>query len=413
MARGDRFHVSDAWPTGRVEENRAEAVVQLVANHTVIVGQSRSGKTTAARRLLEEILLWTDARIVLFDPNADFRWLNEVNPDSPDGDFRALWDGVRPHIKIATRNGGAAPWGIPWGKLSLDEMAAFLKLDPADTFAEYQHLRRHYAFEETRAKQKTQQGGGPTASDNDLGTIDEFKASQYFQIAFDDVLERYRLRLEKLSNRKAWASAAGNDLDSILKSEFRAAVIDLSVDDEEVRVMTVARALEVVWRQGEETRTAAMSAAGTPNAPWPGTLVVIDEAHLFAAPGPLDPQRRLVSERIERFSDQGKKFNLYLMLITQQPTKLNQRILAECNNRIILGMNERLSLRLLEDTYGGIRGRYDGALTFTPGEALLEGRLLCDETPPPSMPRGVRFIPARTREGGGAPPTDWAKPKKA
>lgn len=139
-------------------------------------------------------------------------------------------------------------------------------------------------------------------------------------------------------------------------------------------------------------------------------MVVIDEAHLFAPPSTDDPQKRAVCERIERFADQGKKLNLYLIAITQQPGKLHKGVLSECNNRIILRMNERLSLKVLEDTYGGIRGRYDGALTFNQGEALLEGALLCDEVPPPATPRGARFLMARTKEGGGTPKADWARP---
>lgn len=138
-------------------------------------------------------------------------------------------------------------------------------------------------------------------------------------------------------------------------------------------------------------------------------MVVIDEAHLFAPPTSDDPRKRAVGERIERLADQGKKLNLVLMVITQQPQKLNKNVLAECGNRIVLRVNERVSLRTLEEMYGGLRGRYDGALTFNPGEALLEGAILCDETPPAVLPRGVQFVLARTREGGGTPPTDWAR----
>jgi DNA helicase HerA-like ATPase len=145
---------------------------------------------------------------------------------------------------------------------------------------------------------------------------------------------------------------------------------------------------------------------------WPGTLVVIDEAHLFAPPATEDSRKRAVCERIERFADQGKKLNLYLMVITQLPNKLHKGVLSECSNRIILRVNERLSLKALEDIYGGVRGRYEGALTFNPGEALIEGAILCDETPPPVTPRGVRFLKARTREGGGSLNMDWARLKR-
>ena len=85
-------------------------------------------------------------------------------------------------------------------------------------------------------------------------------------------------------------------------------------------------------------------------------------------------------------------------------------MLAECNNRLILRVNETSSLRALEEIYGGSRGRYSGALNFNPGEALVEGALLCDELPPPTVPRGVRFKLANTKEGGGTPRTDWARP---
>ncbi len=420
MARGG-FRATNDWPRGRETKPQADAVQELGANHTLIVGQSRSGKTNAARRLIEEILLWTEARIVLFDPNGDFLWLKEVNPDISNlnsgemedrEDFAPLWnERVRPFITVASKREDGAPWGIPWGKLTLEEMAAFLNLDPAETFAEYQVFRRHYEFEETRWMERNPDDGSEPRKGRDLGTIRTFKDSQYFKIGSGDAIDRYRLRLESLEARPAWALTSSNDLDSLLRSSFKGAVIDLSMGDEEVRAMTAARALEVVWKQGEEYRTEAMRAEPGSVISWPGTIVVIDEAHLFAAPGPLEPRRRLLSDRIERFADQGKKFNLYLMLITQQPNKLNQRILAECSNRVILRMNERLSLRLLEETYGGIRGRYDGALTFSQGEALLEGALLCDENPPPPMPRGVLFLRACTREGGATPPRNWARPK--
>jgi DNA helicase HerA-like ATPase len=414
------------WPIGRPEAQKA-AVKELLGGHTLIVGQSRSGKTNAARRLFEEVLLWTDIRIVLFDPNGDFRWLNQVDSKTDDKDFAADWNRLAQHIRVLTPD-GSEQWGIPWGQLSLDEMAAFLKLDPVETFAEYQILKAHYAFEvERRKKSGTFEKGG-------LGNIAEFAQSSYFRNASRRLLrvadmvkrmlglttgaaseatDRYRLRLETLASRNAWATTPGKDLDSILKGDFRAAVIDLSLDDEEVRAVTIARALEVLWKTGLARRTEAISAASEGRAAplWPITVVAIDEAHMFAGPGPFDPQRRLVSERIERLADQGKKFNLYLFLVTQQPGKLNQRILAECNNRIILRMNERVSLELLEAAYGGIRGRYNGALTFRTGEALFEGSLLCDETPPSSMPRGVQFLKARTREGGGNPPNTSAELK--
>lgn len=384
------FRVADGWPQRRASaEVQAQAVQALVANHTLIVGQSRSGKTNAARRLIEEILTWTDTEIVILDPNADFKQLNRLGSDRSDKEFVRRWQEIRSTIGIAAPDGEA--WGIRWEKLSFDEMAAFLRLTPQEKFAQYRHLDRHYKYEKERRT---------------LGTLQEFANSPYFEIAVGEEVERYRLLLEELAARGVWATVEKKDIDSLLAGKYRGIVMDLSIDDEEVRTITMARTLEVLWRRGEEKRKAFLESGDQ----WVGTLVVIDEAHLFAPPSTDDPQKRAVCERIERFADQGKKLNLYLMAITQQPGKLHKGVLSECNNRIILRMNERLSLKVLEDTYGGIRGRYDGALTFNPGEVLLEGALLCDEIPPPATPRGAHFLMARTQEGGGTPKTDWARP---
>jgi DNA helicase HerA-like ATPase len=382
------FHVAEGWPyKGPLHD---DAVQRLVANHNLIVGQSRSGKTDAARRLIEEILVWTDANVVILDPNADFKLLGELRRNPSDKDFVKRWQLIGPKIEIAAPDG--ATWGIRWDKLSFGEMAAFLRLTAKESFPEYRHLDRHYKYQK-----------------NKLGTLKEFAEGPYFGVAVGEDLERYRLLLQELADTNAWATTnTKKDLDTLLAENHRCVVVDLSIDDEQVRMITVARALELLWREAEKKRKKFLRRRGS----WAGTLVVIDEAHVFAPPSSDDPQKRAVCERIERFADQGKKLNLYLMVITQQPSKLHKGVLSECNNRIILRMNERLSLDALENTYGGIPGRYDGALTFNkPGEALLEGALLCDEVPSPPIPRGAKFMPARTKEGGGTPKADWARPK--
>jgi hypothetical protein len=72
---------------------------------------------------------------------------------------------------------------------------------------------------------------------------------------------------------------------------------------------TAERTLEVLWKDGESKRKEFLR---NPNSSWLGTVVVIDEGHLFAPPETPDPQSQLVSERIQRFADQGKKLKLNL-----------------------------------------------------------------------------------------------------
>jgi len=147
---GPGFDVADLWPLAKAPEDAKKKAVQaLVANHSLIVGQSRSGKTTAARRLLEEIVTWTDTRLVILDPNADFRLLKEIDPkldvtNSENKIFAGRWNKLAKTIGVASPTGGA--WGIRWSKLDLKEMAAFLRLTPGENFEEYRHLDRHLKY---------------------------------------------------------------------------------------------------------------------------------------------------------------------------------------------------------------------------------------------------------------------------
>jgi hypothetical protein len=402
------FAIAQYWPRpGASIKIKQTAVKELIANHTLIVGQSRSGKTNAARRLIEEILLWTDARVIILDPNADFRLLKELDTDLDMSDpenveFSSEWSKVAQQLGVATPTGTA--WGIKWSALSLQEMAAYLNVSPTEAFEEYRHLDRHLKYEKQMERRRKSQG-----QDTSLGTISEFMTSGYFDLAVGEDLERYRLRLQELSELDVWwKGGTTKDLDSLFDGDYRAVVVDLSQYSEQVRMITASRTLQALWGRGECRRKKFLQ-SNTER--WNGTVVVIDEAHLFAGPKPEDPQKQLLGERIQRFADQGKKLNLYLVLVTQQPGKLHPEVLAELNNRIILRVNERRSLIALEETYGGLRGRYNGALTFQKGEALIEGALLCDESPEPAMPRGIQFNKARTKEGGGTPNTDWAIPR--
>ena len=142
----------------------------LVANRTLIVGQSRSGKTHAARRLIEEILSWTDTRVVILDPNADFRSLRQLSDSTLSDDstgFADRWEKLGRSIAIVADEPDATAWGIDWTNLTLHDMAAFLRLTPSNTFAEYQHLKRHLNY--FRSKEQKKKGS----------TIEDFRKTKY------------------------------------------------------------------------------------------------------------------------------------------------------------------------------------------------------------------------------------------
>lgn len=200
------FDVAEQWPLLRVSRTFKErAVGALVANHTLIVGQSRSGKTNAARRIVEEILTWTDARVVILDPNADFRVLSELDPSMAENtEFAGRWSALGKRLEVARPDGPS--WGIKWSELSQEEMAAFLRLTPTDDFAEYRHFDRHLKYERET---------------NGLSTLDSFKNSKYFQVAVGEDLERSDCDLSKFPSSMSGTRATAGKI-SIHCSKHRA-----------------------------------------------------------------------------------------------------------------------------------------------------------------------------------------------
>ena len=63
---------------GQKKSDLVVVPANLVASHTIIVAQSGSGKSVFLGRLIEEILLNTEARCLVLDPNSDFRSMHQV-----------------------------------------------------------------------------------------------------------------------------------------------------------------------------------------------------------------------------------------------------------------------------------------------------------------------------------------------
>jgi uncharacterized protein len=54
---------------------------------------------------------------------------------------------------------------------------------------------------------------------------------------------------------------------------------------------------------------------------------------------------------------EGRKFGLYLIVVTQRPQKVHENVLSQCENLVLMRMNSAV----------------DRATTFRQGEALVAG----------------------------------------
>src|SRR2546425_9807770 len=81
-----------AKPGGQSVEEMVSVPAESMANHTVIIAQSGSGKSFFLGRIVEELLLKTRARCLILDSNADFRKVDEA--EDP-----ALWSSASYDLK--------------------------------------------------------------------------------------------------------------------------------------------------------------------------------------------------------------------------------------------------------------------------------------------------------------------------
>ena len=115
---------------------------ETMETHTVIIAQSGSGKSFFVGRLIEELMLASKARVLIFDPNSDFRKIKEVQDQSlwtnakydgkkgklPHEESRAVFSDVWSRIPMRVRTGpgvGAESdvLQVRWLSLSMDFLA--------------------------------------------------------------------------------------------------------------------------------------------------------------------------------------------------------------------------------------------------------------------------------------------------
>src|SRR5262249_54911205 len=107
--------------------------------HTFLCGQSGSGKTYALGLILERLLLDTDLRVVVLDPNSDYAQMARVRK----GTARELAKRYRAAASgVIVRRGTRGPGRLAVRMADLDPaiQAAMLRLDPVDDREEYADL---------------------------------------------------------------------------------------------------------------------------------------------------------------------------------------------------------------------------------------------------------------------------------
>src|SRR3954454_22839253 len=377
-----RWLESQLGATARLDLGAARpaalGAVQLAAagftRHTFLCGQSGSGKTYTLGLLIEQLLLRTDLKVIVIDPNSDYVHVTEIDREGLTEDERRRADALPDRVKVF-RHHGVNRLRIRYGRLPLDQQALALELDPIEDAELYDSLRR-----------VTQ------------GMADTEYSLRDLRARLDPLEEPARglaLRIDTLAAADWSVCAEPDDPPPVaqLPPDWRGAILDIGeLPHPRERSAVVASVLSALWE-------------------WRGrrepVLVVIDEAHNVCPAKPADRAQALAIEHAVRIAAEGRKYGLYLFLSTQRPDRLHPEVLAQCENLVLMKVNSAAAIDLLAQTFSHVpRRMIELAPTFTIGQGLVAGRL----SPLPMLFSSGR---RRSAQGGADVPATWAETASA
>ena len=330
---------------------------QGFSRHTFLCGQSGSGKTYALGVILEQLLLGTDLRIVVLDPNADFVRLGETRSDAPPDAARRMEDiDLRVLGADAT---SAEPLRARFATMPRHAQAAILRMDPLADRAEYNaflHLMGDLAHMDIPQLVSTLRNG-----DQDAQALGQ--------------------RIENLAvlDWEIWAQQQQSAAE-VVAGGARVTVMDLSgLSDPQEPLALSLDLVEQLWTQ---------RGARIP------TLIVIDEAHNLCPATPRGPIEASLVERLTQIAAEGRKYGLWLFLSSQRPSKIDPQVLSQCDNLVVMRMNSPGDAAELTGMFGFAPAAMLALSNyFRQGEALVAGGFV----PRPAL---IRVGQRLTHEGG-------------
>jgi uncharacterized protein len=335
--------------------------------HTFLCGQSGSGKTYSLGVILERLLIETDLRMVILDPNSDFVRLGQVRPGVDPALAGHYQQAARAVAVYSAGSPGERRLRLHATEIDPATQAAVLRLDPIDDREEYATLAELLA-------------GGNTLSFEDLEKTDTPEA------------RRLSLRVRNLGIDRfgMWAlGQPGSVLDAVRDEAIRCVVVDLgSLPSREEQSLVASAVLGDLWRRRQERKP---------------VLIVIDEAHNVCPAEPADELVAKAADHAVRIAAEGRKFGLYLLVSTQRPQKIAENVLSQSDNLVLLRLNSLADTAFTQATFSFVPpSLIDRAVTFHQGEGLIAGKI----SPQPALLRFGRRI---TEEGGSDVPATWAR----
>lgn len=356
---------------------RSEVPVSLsirgFRRHLAIIAQTGSGKTYLSGIIVDE-LLRRGGTIIMLDPHADYVFLSR----KIDGKKHELSDRMTVFRSPASTGryteadvGKIEPFEICFSDLDFDEIRLLSRIGRNYTniinglqraLNELKMRKENFQVEDLLEELENAGKWKENDPDVDPKIVDGARSAVKY--------------LRRLMKMRVFTSASTN-IGQIL-GPMHLSVVDLSGLDDEVSDYIAYKILSDTYEK-----------ISTGEFEYP-VFIFVEEAHRFIPATGTTHSSRM----IKKIAAEGRKFGVFLVVITQRPSKIHSDALSQCNSQIIMRItnpkdqeavaasSERLGETLLNDLPG-----------LNTGEAVIVGEM----TRAPIMARIRKRV---TREGG-------------
>lgn len=358
--------------------NRPEVPVLLDPNglrrHLAIIAQTGAGKSYLAGKLFES-LLQLGATVLIFDPNSDYVQLrkaagHEQRPydaaeKTPFADDVSIYriPGIQGRRFSNTLVGPTQDFAVRFADLDPDEICDLAGIGERAT-----NLRAAV----TRACERLQRRGVDYRPAELIEELKGHKSPAEPAPVLDDAddaappLGREDVRaarksvryIERLADFAVWGYQ-NVAVESLLGAQ-RLTVFDLAGAGKIVAAYAAERILHDIWQR---------ALGGRLEHP---VFVVLEEAHnLIPADG-----RTRASRIISTIAAEGRKFRVFLTLITQRPSKISPDALSQCGSQIVMRLTNPDDQRAVQKASEAISAELVADLPgLNKGEAVVLGQL--------------------------------------
>lgn len=340
------------------EDVRVSLSVSGMRRHVAIVAQTGAGKSHTAGVLMEE-LLKKGASIIVLDPHSDYVLMRK----SDRGSFYA--NSIKVYrTPLSTGRYDSFQQGI------VNEFTLRFADLEADDVAEIMGIKESW----TNLRKAVE------LSVRNMHGKHDFEDFMKSAEALDPPEDYHKIagRLRLLNKVKSIFGDRTTGLADYIQPGIMS-ILDLSGMDQFLANYFSYRVINEIYE-----------AKVTSQYPYP-VFIFIEEAHNFVPPG----SSTQISQIIKKVASEGRKFGIFLVVITQRPGKIDQDVLSQCNSEIILRITNPLDQKaVLESGESISQAVIDDLPSLNVGEAILVGQFV-------KVPVNVKVRSRESQEGGG------------